>query len=105
MGEEITKAVGLSYDASDPANQPKVSARGEGTIAQTIIDRANELGIYVHKDPTLLKNLENLKEGEQIPKTLFIVIAEILAYSYYLQGKSPERWKDAEGRVHIRTKS
>ena len=105
MGEDTRKAVGLTYDSSAPSSKPQVSARGEGTIADTIISRAQELGIYVHKDPTLLKNLEHLKEGDTIPKPLFTIIAEILAYSYYLQGKTPERWRDAEGRVHVNTKS
>ena len=105
MGEDKRKALGLTYDSSAPSNKPQVSARGEGTIADTIISRAQELGIYVHKDPTLLKNLEHLKEGDTNPKPLFTIIAEIIAYSYYLQGKTPERWRDAKGRVHVNTKS
>ncbi len=101
---DVDKAIGLTYDSSDLANKPKVAVKAEGQFAQTIIDKAKELGIYVHKDPTLLKNLENLKEGDEIPKTLFIIIAEIIAYSYFLQGKVPEQWKDKNGKINIRRK-
>lgn len=95
--EEIQKAISIKYD--DKA--PFVAAKGESKYAQDIIDMAKELGIYVHKDPVLLKHLENLKEGDSIPKPLFLVVAEIIAYSYYLQGKTPESWRDSQGNRHV----
>ncbi len=100
--EHEQSAIALRY-RQDQDTTPVVTEKGTGKIADDIINMAKELGIYVHKDPVLFKHLENLKEGDKIPTPLFLVISEIIAYSYYLQGKTPERWRDADGE-HIRTK-
>ncbi len=97
MEHEVKKAISLKYDD----NAPFVAAKGESKYAEDIIAMAKELGIYVHKDPVLLSHLEKLKEGENVPKPLFVVVAEIIAYSYMLQGKTPESWTDIQGDRHI----
>lgn len=92
----IKEAVGISYD-EDSNKSPVISSKGEGAMADAIIDMANELGLYVHKDEQLLNQLKCLKEGEEIPRELFEVIAQILAFSYLLQGKTPSAWTRADG--------
>ena len=49
--------------------------------------------------------LESLREGQSIPKELFVIIAEILSYSYLLQGKFPEHWKRKDGTDAINMKA
>ena len=66
-------------------------------MADAIVEMANELGIYVHKDQQLLNQLKCLKEGEEVPRELFEVIAQILAFSYILQGKTPQSYTRADG--------
>ena len=100
--EQEKTAIALKYDESS-GRAPSVSAKGTGKVADDIVAMAEEMGIYVHKDPVLLKNLENLREGDTIPKPLFMISSEILAYSYYLQGKTPEMWRDSEG-THVNMK-
>ncbi|MGN1393063.1 MAG: EscU/YscU/HrcU family type III secretion system export apparatus switch protein [Succinivibrionaceae bacterium] len=100
---DLPKAISLRYDQTKD-KVPIVAQKGEGKVADDIINMAKELGLYVHKDPTLLHHLDKLQEGEGIPKPLFLVISEIIAYSYYLQGKTPESYRDSQGR-HIRTKA
>ena len=39
-----------------------------------------------------------------VPPALYVVIAEILAYSYLLQGKYPEHWQRADGSRAVDTK-
>lgn len=97
------KAIGISYEEGTKA--PIVASKGEGEMAQAIIDMANELGIYIHKDENLLHQLENLKEGEEVPAELFTIIATILSFSYLLQGKTPDIFKRTDGTtaVNIRT--
>ncbi len=92
----IKEAVGLSYDEAN-RRTPVVSSKGEGAMADAIIAMANELGIYVHQDEQLLNELKCLKEGEEIPRELFEVIAQILAFSYLLQGKTPQAWTRPDG--------
>lgn len=101
--EKASAAVAISYN--EEKKSPFVSALGYGSRAQAIIDMAKELGVYIHKDPVLLNELKALKEGEQVPEQLFQIIAEILAFSYLLQGKTPESYVRADGTKAINTKA
>lgn len=101
--EKASAAVAISYN--EEKKSPFVSALGYESRAQAIIDMAKELGVYVHKDPVLLNELKALKEGEQVPEQLFQIIAEILAFSYLLQGKTPESYARADGSKAINTKA
>ena len=99
--EKASAAVAISYN--EEKKSPFVSALGYESRAQAIIDMAKELGVYIHKDPVLLNELKALKEGEQVPEQLFQIIAEILAFSYLLQGKTPESYIRADGTKAINT--
>lgn len=101
--EKASAAVAISYN--EEKKSPFVSALGYESRAQAIIDMAKELGVYIHKDPVLLNELKALKEGEQVPEQLFQIIAEILAFSYLLQGKTPENYVRADGTKAINTKA
>lgn len=101
--EKASAAVAISYN--EEKKSPFVSALGYESRAQAIIDMAKELGVYIHKDPVLLNELKALKEGEQVPEQLFQIIAEILAFSYLLQGKTPESYVGADGTKAINTKA
>jgi type III secretion system FlhB-like substrate exporter len=96
-----TEAISIKYDTSINS-APVIAAKGEGKYAEDIISMAEELGLYVHKDPVLFENLKHLSEGDAIPRPLYLIISEIIAYSFYLQGKTPERYVDKDG-THIRT--
>lgn len=101
--EKASAAVAISYN--EEKKSPFVSALGYESRAQAIIDMAKELGVYIHKDPVLLNELKAFKEGEQVPEQLFQIIAEILAFSYLLQGKTPESYVRADGTKAINTKA
>ena len=101
--EKASAAVAISYN--EEKKSPFVSALGYESRAQAIIDMSKELCFYIHKDPGLLNELKALKEGEQVPEQLFQIIAEILAFSYLLQGKTPESYVRADGTKAINTKA
>lgn len=86
------KAAALKYDGE---NTPKLVAKGQGKIAQDIISLAEQSDVHVHYDPLLLEVLSKLEMGDEIPDTLFLAVAKIIAFAYYLQGKHPENLKDA----------
>ena len=94
--------IALSYDGE---TTPLVSAKTSGTAANELLKLAAEKNVYVHEDQELYDRLSLLAAGEPIPAALFIVIAEILAYSYYLQGKTPEQWTRKDGTKAINLKS
>jgi len=100
--DDPLKAVALRYDGTQA---PHIAAQGEGNMAEQILAMAEAAGLYVHQDPALLARLETLREGESIPPALYIVIAEILAYSYLLQGKYPEHWRRADGSKALDVKA
>jgi len=81
MSEKAKRAIGLKYDGGDKKTAPKVVAKGYGDLAEAIIAMAEESG------------LSTLDLGQDIPESLYFVIAELLAYSYVLQGKIPPGWE------------
>ena len=76
-------AVALAYGAGDPA--PKVVAKGMGLVANQIIDRAKDAGVFVHESKELVALLMEVDLDRQIPPTLYRAIAELLAWLYYIE--------------------
>lgn len=88
-----TKVVALKYDE---VSAPTLSAKGDNEIAEEIIRLANEHQIPLYENSELVSILSKLELGEEIPEVLYRVIAEIIAFAYYLQGKTPENFKPSE---------
>jgi len=82
-----TKATALKYDGE---NAPKVVAKGQGKVAKDIIAVAEEHNIHIHNDPILHEVLSRLELGDEIPKQLYLAVAKIIAFAYFLQGKHPQ---------------
>ncbi|MBU1307977.1 MAG: EscU/YscU/HrcU family type III secretion system export apparatus switch protein [Gammaproteobacteria bacterium] len=93
-------ATALQYEGK---NAPTVTAKGHGELADEIVALAKEHGVLIHQDEELSKLLSQLQLGEQIPQQLYIVIAELIAFSYVLQGKFPENWHNIHQRIDIKT--
>jgi flagellar biosynthesis protein len=90
--EQVQKAVALFYDGK---NAPQVSAKGTGAVAQQIIDIANEHNVPLCDNSALVDLLVTLELGDEIPTTLYIAVAYIIAFAYDLEGKQPENWQAA----------
>jgi flagellar biosynthesis protein len=73
----------LSYQAQDAAARraPRVVAKGQGVLAEQIIQRARENGVPIHESPELASALTQLEVDQSIPPALFFVIAEVLAWA------------------------
>lgn len=76
-------AAAIKYDA-EKNGAPQVTATGRGTIADKIIELAQEQGIPIKNDPDLVQVLSKLKVGSEIPVELYKAVAEILAFIYSL---------------------
>lgn len=76
-------AVAMAYRAGQSA--PQVVAKGRGLIAETIIERAKEAGVYVHESPELVALLMQVDIDQHIPPELYIAVAELLAWLYQLE--------------------
>ena len=85
---KASQAVALSYDG---VHAPKVAATGEDELAQAIIALALEHKVPIYENARLMRFLAQLDLGAEIPESLYEVIAEILAFVYHLEGKTPSR--------------
>ena len=82
-------AVALTYDQ---VSAPKLSAKGEGDLAEQIIAIAREHGVPLYENAELTRVLAQLDLGDEIPELLYRTIAEIIAFAYVIQGKFPQGW-------------
>ena len=83
-------AVALTYEAGSLA--PRVVAKGRGLLAQTIVERATEAGVYVHESPELVSLLMQVDLDDTIPPELYLAVAELLAWLYTLdRGDEPSQ--------------
>ena len=80
-------AVALKYDAATD-DAPKVIVKGRGLVAEKIIALAREQGIPMREDPDLVQMLTQVDLDQEIPPSLYKVIAELLAFIYRLNQSS-----------------
>ena len=85
--EALREAVALAYRQTDAA--PRVIAKGKGLIADAIISKAREHGVYVHESPELVALLTQVDIDQNIPAELYLAVAELLAWLYKLEN-NPE---------------
>lgn len=76
-------AVALAYRAGQTA--PKVVAKGRGLIADEIIARAREHGVYLHESRELVSLLMQVDLDTSIPPALYRAVAELLAWLYRME--------------------
>lgn len=81
--DSTREAIALAYRQTDAA--PRVVARGKGLIAEEIIARAREHGVYVHESPELVALLTQVDIDEHIPPQLYMAVAELLAWLYRIE--------------------
>ncbi len=81
--DPVREAIALAYSQTDAA--PRVVAKGKGLIAEKIIARAREHGVYVHESPELVALLTQVDLDEHIPPQLYMAVAELLAWLYRIE--------------------
>lgn len=79
----LRSAVALAYRESEAA--PIVLAKGRGELAERIVRKAREAGIYVHESPELVRLLLEVDLDAQIPPALYRAVAEVLAWLYRVE--------------------
>jgi len=86
-GEQVT-TVALLYDGE---NAPTVTAKGSGHVAEEILKIAKEHNIPLHEDAELAQLLSQLELGDEIPRALYVTIAQVIAFAYIISGKRSNR--------------
>lgn len=85
------RAIALEYDGSAA---PRVTAIGHDRLAEQIVALAREHGVPLVENAELAGLLGRLELGEEIPETLYLCIAQIIAFAYRLRGRVPEGWSE-----------
>ncbi len=88
--ESERQAVALAYDGS---RAPTITAEGSGDLAEQIIAIAREHGVPLFENAQLLTLLQQVGLGEEIPETLYLCVAQVIAFAYRIQGKFPPGWQ------------
>lgn len=73
----------MAYGAGDAA--PRVVAKGRGMVADEIIRRAREAGVFVHESREMVALLMGLDLDQRIPPELYVAVAELLAWIYRVE--------------------
>lgn len=79
--ENLPKAVALRYNAGED-DAPRVIAKGQGKIADRILEIARAEGIHIEHDPDLVGLLAKLDLNSPVPEELYQAVAEVLAFVY-----------------------
>ena len=85
--QDPTTAIALRY-SPETGSAPKIVAKGEGFVAEEILQIARENDIPLRQDPALAGALATLDIGAQIPPELFRAVAEVLGFVYKMNGKA-----------------
>lgn len=81
--DTMSRAAALAYRSGDRA--PRVVAKGRGILADEIIRRAGEAGIYVHESRELVSLLMQLDLDRHIPQQLYVAVAELLGWLHRVE--------------------
>jgi flagellar biosynthesis protein len=81
--EEPRSAAVLAYRTGDQA--PRLVAKGRGLMADEIIRRAREAGIYVHQSREMVSLLMQIDLDRRIPQQLYVAVAELLAWLHRIE--------------------
>lgn len=79
-------AIALDY-AVGTAEAPRVVAKGEGAVAETIIATAKAHGVAIEADPALAVALSAVEVDDRIPPELYRAVAEVLAFVLRAAGR------------------
>ncbi|MDA8170757.1 MAG: EscU/YscU/HrcU family type III secretion system export apparatus switch protein [Nitrospiraceae bacterium] len=87
---KMKKAAALRYKKEeDPA--PVLVAKGQGKMAEKIIQLAREHGIPLKEDTKVVELLSALDVNQEIPPELYKAVAEILVFIYGMSRKQKPR--------------
>lgn len=83
-----SKAVAIQWDGK---TAPKLTAKAQGALAEQILEIARQHDIPIqHDNEVLVSALAQLELGDEIPEMLYVAVAQVIAFAYYLSGKQAD---------------
>lgn len=86
-------AVSLLYDGY---RAPTVTAKGEGDVARKIMEVARDNEVPIYQNAPLTSLLSKVDLNMEVPESLYVVVAEIIAFAYRLKDQVPGEYQPAE---------
>jgi flagellar biosynthesis protein len=80
-------AAALHYDPAG-TGAPEIVAVGRGLTAEQIVRVAREHQVPLHQDAGLVEALSKLDIGTVVPRELYAVVAEVLAFVYAVDAEA-----------------
>jgi flagellar biosynthesis protein len=77
------KAIAIKYEVGKD-KAPRIIATGKASVAEKILELAEENRIPFFEDETLTELLSKLDLNSEIPAELYTLVAEVLAFVYQL---------------------
>ena len=93
------RAIAIKYEAGED-EAPRITASGQGGVAEQIMQLAFAHGVKVRQDAPLAEILSMLEVDSLIPLEAYAAVAEILSYVYKAnaaEARLRERRADAQG--------
>ena len=84
---ERPAAAALYYDPAG-SEAPEIIATGRGLVAEEIVRAAREANVPLHQDAGLVEALSMLDIGTAIPRELYVVVAKVLAFVYFIDAEA-----------------
>jgi flagellar biosynthesis protein len=81
-------AVALKWNGS---GAPRVTAKGRGETAARILELAQLHDIPLQHEKELVELLVLVDLNREIPRNLYVAVAEVIAFAYALKGKYPRK--------------
>ena len=82
----VRSAVAIAYDGY---GAPRVSAKGDGELAERIEAIARDNDVPMVADAALSGFLGRVPLGDEIPQELYLAVAQVLVFAYGLSAKPP----------------
>ncbi len=89
--DDVREAAALKYNAEDN-DAPYIVALGKGHVADRMVEAAHENNVQVVQDQKLSSVLHQLSVGDEIPESLYKVVAEILVFVNSVDSKYAQRF-------------
>lgn len=82
--EKTQVAITLQYDGE---SAPKVTAKGQGHIAEQILELAKAHNIPIQKNAELANLLSQVELDQNIPSELYEAVVQVLIFAYEVSKK------------------
>lgn len=66
---------------------PRVTAKGQGLVAERIIETARAAGVAVEENPVLAEALSHVELDDEIPEALYKAVAQVIVFVLRASGQ------------------